>query len=251
MSLDYYLQAKRDFCHKNDYELIPYIIEDGKDHPVAIICPGGGYKMVCSFTEGKPFAKYLNSKGISAFVLYYHIKNKAKYPIPQDDLARAVKEVFDNKDKYHLDVSNYSLWGASAGGHLVASFATKEMGYLKYGLEKPSCIVLTYPVISFVDKTHKSTKQYHLGDNPTEDFISYCSVENHIDKDYPKTFVWCSKDDKSVPCQNSMVLDSKLTENNVNHIFKLYDSAKHGSGLAYNTSAEGWIDLAIDFWLNG
>ena len=118
MSLDYYLQAKRDFFHKNDYELVPFVIDDGKPHKVAIICPGGGYSMVCSFTEGKPFAKYLNSKGISAFVLYYHVKKKAKYPQPQEDLARAVKEIFDNKDKYNLDVSDYSLWGASAGGRL-------------------------------------------------------------------------------------------------------------------------------------
>ena len=50
MDLDYYLQARLDFLHKNEYELIPYVIDDGKKHPVAIICPGGGDKMVCSFT---------------------------------------------------------------------------------------------------------------------------------------------------------------------------------------------------------
>ena len=38
------------------YYLEKYILKDGKRHPVAIICPGGGYRRGCSFVEGLPFA---------------------------------------------------------------------------------------------------------------------------------------------------------------------------------------------------
>ena len=41
----------RDFHHPNEYELVPYLVDDGKKHPFAIICPGGAYGMVCSYVE--------------------------------------------------------------------------------------------------------------------------------------------------------------------------------------------------------
>lgn len=43
----------------NKYALKPYLINDGKKHPFAIICPGGGYSEVCSAGEGRPFAEKL------------------------------------------------------------------------------------------------------------------------------------------------------------------------------------------------
>lgn len=45
-----------DFIRTNKYKVKEYIIKDGKKHPIAIICPGGAYQMVCSAGEGKPFA---------------------------------------------------------------------------------------------------------------------------------------------------------------------------------------------------
>ena len=51
-----------DKYHKGFY-IEKYIINDGKKHPVAIICPGGGYHWVCSFSEGLPYAQKLNSMG--------------------------------------------------------------------------------------------------------------------------------------------------------------------------------------------
>ncbi len=83
------LQAGKDYRHKNDYEVVPFLVNDGLKHPFALICPGGGYTMVCSFIEGIPYAKRLNQKGYSAFILYYHVREKAKYPAPQQDVARA------------------------------------------------------------------------------------------------------------------------------------------------------------------
>ena len=67
-----------------EYELIPYLINDGEKHPFAIICPGGGYFMVASHKEGDPIAKELNKRGYHAFVLYYRVRRKARYPHPQE-----------------------------------------------------------------------------------------------------------------------------------------------------------------------
>ena len=57
----------RDFYHPNEHELVPYLVDDGKKHPFAIICPGGAYGMVCSYVEGEPFAVFgiVNINGAS------------------------------------------------------------------------------------------------------------------------------------------------------------------------------------------
>ena len=66
MKLDEKLQAVYDYWKPNRYSLKPYLIRDGEKHPFAVICPGGGYNMVCSFVEGKPFAEALNKCGYHA-----------------------------------------------------------------------------------------------------------------------------------------------------------------------------------------
>ena len=93
MTLSDMAQAAKDFWRPNQYGLKRYLIEDGKQHPFALICPGGGYGMVCSFVEGLPYARELNKRGYHAFVLYYRVKKKARYPAPQEDLERAIREV--------------------------------------------------------------------------------------------------------------------------------------------------------------
>ena len=79
------------------FYLEKYILRDGKKHPVAIICPGGGYHRVCSFIEGLPYARKLNNMGYSAIVVHYRSGSKYPYPVPQKDLARAIKLIFEKK----------------------------------------------------------------------------------------------------------------------------------------------------------
>ena len=100
----------------NEYQLKTYLIKDGKPHPVAVICPGGGYRRVCSFIEGYPFAKKLNAMGYHAAVVYYRVNKLARYPAPQEDLARAIRELHDKAQEWQLDMKGYSVWGSSAGG---------------------------------------------------------------------------------------------------------------------------------------
>ena len=86
----------KDCFRKNEYAINDkYVIRDGRTHPLAIICPGGGYTLVCSFVEGVPWAKWLNKKGISAVILYYRVRKKALYPAPLDDLAKSCERNYE------------------------------------------------------------------------------------------------------------------------------------------------------------
>lgn len=238
------------FLTKNEYHLDDrFVIRDGQKHPFAVLVPGGGYSMVCSFIEGVPIAKQLNMAGISAFIVYYRTRNKALYPAPQDDLARGIKEIFAKAEEYNIDTNNYSIWGASAGGHLVASFGTKEVGYAKYNLPKPSTLVLMYPVITMNPKfTHMGTHDNILGKNPSPELEDLLSVEKHVDKDYPATYIWCSDDDATVPSSNTTMMKEALTQASVNVQCTIYHGVPHGVGPGSETAAQGWIAQAIRFW---
>ncbi len=234
-------------CHvENTYVLTPYLINDNNIHPCAIICPGGGYKMICDSIEGKPIAEYLNSKGINAFVLRYAFRKRAHYPAPQDDLARAIKELIDNQDKWHIDISKLSLWGFSAGGHLCGTLGYE---YKKYNLPKPNTLVLVYPVVTLGKDTHQGTKKYLIGRNASQEEILDKSIYTHVTPDYPRTFMWCGEKDKSVSPINSEIMLRELEKNNVEHQFIKYENTGHGIGLGIGTPAEGWINNAIKFWL--
>lgn len=239
----------KDCLAKNELKIQEYVIQDDKAHPFAVICPGGGYSMVCSSREGKPYAKYLNSKGFSAFVVTYRCKKKGRYPAPMDDLALAIKTIMDRSEELGLDKSNYSVWGSSAGGHLAASFGTDRMGYVKYGLPKPRAVVLVYPVITMGDMTHKGSRVNLLGKNPDEKMVELTSVERQITHNYPPCFIWCGNEDKIVSPENSRILDAALKVCGIRHEFEIYSGVGHGVGLGKGLACEGWIEKAITFWM--
>lgn len=242
----------KDLLGKSRFELVDrYVIRDGKKHKCAIICPGGGYFAVCSYIEGVPIAKRLNQLGISAFILYYRVKEEAVYPNPQDDLAKAIRLIREKADEYQVDMEDYSIWGSSAGGHLVGSFGTEKMGYPRYGLPKPGALILSYPVITLEKAlTHQGTRDTHIGADASPEKEKEFSVHTNVGDDYPATFIWCGDADDTVPPENTKMMDRALTAHGIRHTCTIFPGVKHGVGPGSGTSAEGWINKAVDFWLN-
>ena len=244
-------QFMRDITAKNDYRLdTRFVLNDGKKHPFALVIPGGGYTIVCSFIEGVPFAKALNKMGVSVFILYYHVKDKARFPGPQDDAARAVREILENADKYNVETENYSVWGSSAGGHLAASFGTESMGWKKYGLPRPGAVVLIYPVISMDPAiTHMGTHDNLLGSDPSAEEERAASVDECVTAEYPPTFIWAGDTDMTVPTENTRRMVRALEAAGVPHTCEIFRGVDHGVGPGTGTVAEGWVRQAGEFVL--
>ena len=249
--LDTRQSLKDVFFTKNEYKLVTdFVIRDGKKHPCAILVPGGGYSMVCSFIEGVPIARKLNAKGISAFIVYYRTKRQAAFPNPMDDLARGVREILSHADEYNIDTENYSVWGASAGGHLVGSFGTDNMGYVKYGLPKPGALVLMYPVISLDPKyTHMGTRNNLIGKNGSKEMEDMVSIQKHVHPGYPDTYIWCGDADELVDPLNTKMMKEELEKAGIRSRCDIFPGVIHGVGPGTGTNAEGWIDKAVEFWL--
>lgn len=237
-------QAAFDFWRPNKYGLKKYLIRDGKKHPFALVIPGGGYHMVCSYVEGAPIARELNKRGYAAFVLYYRCGKKARYPAPMDDAFKALREILENAEAYGIDPTGYSLWGASAGGHLAAS-----VGLTDFCLSPaPASVILSYPVITMGDETHMGSREALLGKTPSEKEIDRASVQSHIRDDAPPTFVWYGSSDRVVSPSNSEMLIAVLQEKSIDCQLRTYPDVGHGVGLGSGTSCEGWFDEAIRFW---
>ena len=96
-----------------------------------IICPGGGHNKLVITAEGNEAAKYLNSLGITAFVLKYRLPREEKSPYSLDihlreDGLRAMRMVRSMKMKYNIDLHKIGLMGFSAGGEVVAEVMYKD-----------------------------------------------------------------------------------------------------------------------------
>ena len=242
-------QIFADLTAKNEYRLdTRFVIRDGKKHPFALVIPGGGYTVVCSFIEGVPYARELNKMGISVFILYYRVKDKARFPGPQDDAARAVREILENADRFMVETENYSVWGSSAGGHLAASFGTESMGWKKYGLPRPGSLVLIYPVISMDPAiTHMGTHDNLLGSAPSPEDERAASVDLQVTEEYPPTFIWAGDMDMTVPTENTRRMVRALKKAGVPYECTVFRGVDHGGGPATDTPAEGWIRKAAAF----
>src|SRR5262245_16249323 len=74
--------------------LTPYVVPQGRGVGTAVIvCPGGGYVNLAMDHEGVQVARWLNSLGITAFVLKYRLGPKYHHPIELGDAQRAIRTV--------------------------------------------------------------------------------------------------------------------------------------------------------------
>lgn len=194
-----------------------------------VIVPGGAYRIV-SATEADCVAISYMNEGFISIVLHYTVKTA--YPTPQKELACAIDYLRKNCDKYYIDNDKISVIGFSAGGHLVSSYGYLyarpefyEASKLSPNNIKPNCIVLSYPVISMGEYAHEETRLHITGGD--EKLYNLLSVENNIDNSYPPTFIWTTKEDKSVSYMNSVLFADALEKNKVKHQFILYPFLNH------------------------
>ena len=223
-----------------------------------IVCPGGGYAHLAPH-EGEPFARWLNSLGISAFVLKYRLTPDG-YRVPTIllDAARAVRLVRTNAAEWNLDPKRVGLLGSSAGGHLTATLITQfdagkpdSEDAVEHASSRPDLAVLCYAFILF-DVPDAKREEKFLGPNGTDAEKKLCSPRLNVRSDTPQTFIWQTVEDKSVVVENAFAFASALKEKGVPFDLHLYEKGSHGIGLGAKTfdpeKAHPWTrDCA--FWL--
>jgi acetyl esterase/lipase len=223
-----------------------------------IICPGGGYWGLAIAHEGAAIAKWLNSLGITAFVLKYRLPSDDimvdKSVGPMQDGQRAIRLVRQHAKEWNIDADKIGIMGFSAGGHLASTLSThfNEKVYEPVDAisARPDFSLLIYPVISMEEKTtHAGSKLNLLGENPSSDRVKYFSNELQVTTDTPPAFLIHSIDDVVVPVQNSIGYGLAMEKHHVPCELHIYQSGGHGYGLGRSKDTESsWPD-ACRKWL--
>jgi len=239
--------------------ITPYFAPQDKATGAAIIvCPGGGYARLSDVKEGSAVAEWLNSIGVTAFVLKYRVGPKYGQPNQLLDAKRAIRMVRNRAKEWNLDVIRIGILGFSAGGHLASTLSThfdagnpNATEELEKKSSRPDLQVLIYPVITMGEFTHAGSKKNLLGDNPTEELVQKYSNELQVTKETPPAFIVHTVEDKGVPFENSLQYVQALRKNGVPFEFHLYEKGPHGFGLApadpilstWKDRLAAWLDL--------
>jgi acetyl esterase/lipase len=202
-----------------------------------IVCPGGGYTHLADH-EGKPVAEWLNTLGITAFVLKYRLGPAYHHPAPMLDASRAIRLVRAHAKEWGLDPERIGILGFSAGGHVASTAGThfdsgkpNAKDPIERVSSRPNLMVLVYPVITMREKTHAGSKKNLLGSDPTPELVTLLSNEEQVTKETPPTFLVHTATDTAVPAENSLLFVAALRKAGVPVELHLYERGPHGFGL--------------------
>lgn len=181
----------------------------------AIVNAGGGFMYVAGMHDSFPHALELSKKGYNAFALIYRPGARTAC----EDLAMAIAFLHEHADELGIDMSDYSLWGGSAGARMAAwlgAYGTSAFGEKQY--PKPAAVIMQYTGLSEVTGDEPPT---YACVGTSDGIASYRSMERYI---------------------------SRIKNNGTNAKIEVFDGLSHGFGLGQNTVADGWLDRAVMFW---
>ncbi|WP_405380034.1 prolyl oligopeptidase family serine peptidase [Maribacter sp. LLG6340-A2] len=239
--------------------LTPFLADSSIANGTAvIICPGGGYSHLAINKEGYKVAKWLNTLGISAFVLKYRMPtdetmtNKTVGPL--QDAQEAIRMVRKNAKQYQIDTNKVGVLGFSAGGHFASTLSThfndKVYEHDASISARPDFSVLVYPVISMKDGvTHAGSKRNLLGEHPSEERINHYSNALRVNNTTPPTFLVHATDDTVVPVENSLEYYNALKQFNVPAEMHVYENGGHGFGLGVSGTNANWPTSLVQWFL--
>ena len=215
-----------------------------KKRPCVLICPGGAYSYICE-REAEPVALRLIGAGINAAVCRYSIaEDGAQWPDQLAEVSAALALLRRNADEWGCDPDKLVVMGFSAGGHVAGSLGVywndpiiaEKLG-ICYGENRPNGMVLCYPVITAGKFAHGNSIRNLLGTNYSEELLKRVSLEKNVSQDTPRAFLWHTREDGTVPYQNSELMAEALREQGIPCELLILEEGVHGLALADETTA--------------
>lgn len=228
---------ERMYCVAQPYIQVFEPITTKKNRAAVLIIPGGAYSRLAYEISGISLAKWLNTLGITAFVLYHRLPQaanvKISYQAPLQDAQRAMRIIRANEVRLGIDKNKIGVLGTSAGGHLASCLCTIAADWSLSGDSldivnfKPDFSILISPVISMADSiVHKETRWNLLGkavNNPV--LLNQFSTDLQINGSTPPTLLIHAANDPAVSVSNSVAYFNSLIKNGVKgsalHVFPL------------------------------
>ena len=219
--------------------------------PAVVLCPGGGYGFV-SPREDQPVAMEFLAAGCQVFSLHYSVAPET-FPVALMELAKAVALVKSHACEWNIDTERIMVCGFSAGGHLAACLGMMWNRDFLYGPLnmapediQPKGMILCYPVITSGEFGHKRSFEQLLGGKAGDPRLrELVSLELQAGPHTPRTFLWHTWTDQSVPVENSLLLAQALKKAGVSLEMHIYSSGRHGLSLATEEVSDSTGDCLV------
>lgn len=208
-----------------------------------IICPGGGFHTLSINSEGIEVAKWLNSKGITAFVLKYRLVKSET-----DDPVKELFPLFNNRKK--LDSINAPVVTLAIADGLAAIQYARDHA-AEYNIEKNKIGIIGFSA----GGTLAAGTVYNSKENNRPNFAApiyaYTGALKNtaVPVDAPPLFIAAASDDQLGLAPNSVQTYSNWLAAGKSAELHIYSKGGHGFGMRkLNLPVESWIERFGD-WL--
>lgn len=185
----------------------------GVNKNALILCPGGGYEH-CSIREGAPAAAPSRKAASRPLCCGMTVLRRRSGPVRSPRCRAAVQWVRAHAEQYGISPQRIAVGGFSAGAHLAGLHAAvwNRASWYPQGtdlaLHQPNAAVLCYPVVSAGKYAHRGSFEQLAGDDMEKQ--QAFSLETLVSPDMPRTFLWHTLTDETVPVENSLLLEKSL-----------------------------------------
>jgi len=207
--------------------------------PLVVWIHGGAWAM--GSKEGCP-AVPLTTKGYAVASINYRLSQHAVFPAQIADCKAAIRWLRANAAKYHLDSDHIGVWGASAGGHLVAMLGTaggvKELEGTGGNLDQSSrvqCVVDWFGPSDLLTMAgshdNPGSPEARLIGGPVQENkekARKASPVTYVSKDSAPFLIMHGDQDKLVPLSQSEVLAEALKKAGVETTLVVVQGNGHG-----------------------
>ncbi|MFV5690196.1 GDSL-type esterase/lipase family protein [Flavobacterium sp. ZT3R25] len=208
-----------------------------------IVCPGGGFHTLSINSEGIDVAKWLNSKGITAFVLKYRLVKSET-----DDPVKEIFPLFENRKK--LDSVNAPVVPLAIADGLTAIQYVRDHA-VEFNIEKNRIGIIGFSAGGTVALgTVFNSKGSNRPDFAAPIYAYTGALKNTtVPADAPPLFIAAASDDQLGLAPNSVKTYSDWLTAGKSAELHIYSKGGHGFGMRkLDLPVESWIDRFGD-WL--
>ncbi len=207
--------------------------------PVIVWIHGGAW--LAGSKEGCPAIPFV-ARGYAVASINYRLSQHAQFPAQIEDCKAAIRFLRAVAGKYRLDGDHIGVWGASAGGHLVALLGTsggvKDLEGTGGHLDQSSrvqCVVDFFGPSDFTamggSHDNPNSPEARLIGGPVQANKAKAARANpitYVSKDDPAFLIVHGEEDRTVPIGQSELLDAALKRVGVEVTFVRIVGAGHG-----------------------
>ena len=253
-----------------------YLPKQSSDKPLPLVVwiHGGGWR--AGSKSGCP-AVALVSEGYAAASVEYRFSQKAVFPAQIQDCQAAVRWLRANSQKYHIDPDHVGVWGASAGGHLVALLGTSggkkafaPVGGNEGQSDRVQAVCDWFGPTDFntvmgqaaADQTVKNIYKFNTPSDPYSGLLGVhlgadrekgeaVSPVHYVSKDSPPMLILHGTKDAQVPFAQSEELVDALKKAGVEVTLQKFPGAGHGGPAFGLPAVQKLIKTFFDKHLKG